>query len=69
MNNQDCKDCKVNLPIDDFEHTDKSKKYRRKVCRKCIYIKRKAYQKKYYKEHYVPKKKPKDENAPQKLAE
>lgn len=61
--NQDCKDCKVNLSIDEFEHTDTSKKYRRKVCRKCIYAKRKAYQKKYYKEHYVSKKKPKLQNA------
>ena len=69
MDNQDCKDCKINLTIDNFEHTDKSKKYRRKVCRKCIYIKRKTYQKKYYKDHYVSRKKPKPENAPQDMEE
>jgi len=64
MDARDCKDCKVNLPIDNFGYTDKSQKYRRRVCEKCIYIKRKAYQKKYYKEHYVSKKKLKLQNAP-----
>jgi hypothetical protein len=67
--NRECKDCKVNLPITNFGYTSKSKKYHRRVCEKCIYIKRKAYQKKYYKEHYVSKRKPKVPDAPAEQAE
>lgn len=64
MDTQECKDCKLNLPINNFGYTDNSKKYKRRVCEQCIYIKRKAYQKKYYKDHYVSRKKPKHVNTP-----
>lgn len=63
MDSQECKDCKLNLPVNNFGYTNKSKKYKRRVCEKCLYIKRKAYQKKYYKDHYVSRKKPKPVNA------
>ena len=67
MDNRDCKDCKTNQPIDNFEITNKAKNIRRRVCKKCRVIKRRAYQKKYYKDHYIQKRKPKVEtlNAPQ----
>jgi protein-arginine kinase activator protein McsA len=63
MNTKECKKCKVELPIDKFEHTDKAKKYRRRVCKTCNYNNRRAYQKKYYKDHYIPKRKPKVQNV------
>jgi hypothetical protein len=64
MDTKECKECKVELSINNFEHTDKAKKYRRRICKKCRIKKRKEYQKKYYKDHYIPKRKPKVENAP-----
>jgi len=57
--NRDCKDCKTNKPIEEFEKTSKTKNLYRRICKKCRVIKRKEYMKNYYKQHYVKKERPK----------
>lgn len=58
MDSINCKNCKEDKPIKDFGK-------KRRVCKKCRYVLRKDYMKNYYKTHYIPKRKPKDENAPE----
>ena len=55
MDTRDCKDCKMKQPIDNFEITNKTKNIRRRVCKKCRVIRRKAYHKKYHKDNYISK--------------
>jgi len=53
--NRDCKDCKTNKPIEEFEMTNKTKKLYRRICKKCRVIKRRNYMKDYHIKHYVKK--------------
>jgi len=61
--NRECKNCKTNKHIDNFEKTNKTKNIYRRICKKCRTIKRKEYMKNYWKKNFISNKKPKDENV------